>query len=175
MSTHSNCLKLLPFPPMIWDDCEWWDGTIDLSFGVGATLSVTPYNPSVNRSPSDYQAKALTFLLERGDEVFAEVLAAVRPYYERMRPKYRDFLGSDFNLLMPTLAAPTDLGRLIDLRHVHIHPWTKDGIGYVGLQFGCTWDQEHGLGALMHLDRVVDVGCADVSFAWAPAEGDDPS
>jgi len=89
-----------------------------------------------------------------------------------MRPKYGSFLGDEFASLMPALTATEELALLIDLRHVHIHPWSKDGIGYVGLQFGCTWDQEHGLGLMMHLDRVVEIGGADVSFAWSPAEAD---
>jgi len=34
----------------------------------------------------------------------------------------------------------------------------KDGIPYVGFEFGCTWDEEHGLGVLMHGTRTVEIG-----------------
>lgn len=175
MSSATDNLDLPPFPRMTWDDCDWWDGTVDLSFGHDATLSVTPYDPSVSRTPADYQCEAMTFHLTHGERVFSAVLKALRPYYDEMRPRYRTFLGDEFEALMPAVGTKEDLASLIDLRHVHIHPWSKDGVGYVGLQFGCTWDQEHGLGLMMHLDRVVEIGGADASFAWSPAEADTPA
>lgn len=157
---------------MDWDDCEWWVGEISLSFGKGASLNVTPYDPDVTRIPSAAQGDALTYLLQNDDRVIAAVLDALLPYYQRMRPRYVEYLGDQADRLMPELAQPEALAALIDLRQVHVHPWEKSGIGYVGLQFGCTWDVEHGLGAMMHNDRVVDLGGADVSFAWAPEEAD---
>jgi hypothetical protein len=157
---------------MTWDDCDCWDGTISLTFGSEAALSVTPYDPSVSRIPADSQREAMAFQIDQGERVFAAVLAALRPYYDEMRPRYRSFLGCDLDPLMPAVTATEHLALLIDLRHVHVHPWSKEGIGYVGLQFGCTWDQEHGVGLLMHFDRVVEIGSADVSFAWSPAEAD---
>ena len=175
MTSNPNNLDLPPFPAMRWDDCEWWDGEIDLVFGSNAALTVTPYDPSISRMPSEAQKHALTFQLEHGQDVFAAVLTALQPYYTEMRPRYQSFLGADAKALMPAIQSKEDLKKLIDLRHVHIHPWIKDGVGYVGLQFGCTWDREHGFGVMMHRDRVVSVGSADVSFAWSPDEADDPA
>jgi hypothetical protein len=43
---------------------------------------------------------------------------------------------------------------------------------YVGFEFGCTWDDEHGLGVLMHGERVVDVGGAETAFLLWIAERD---
>ena len=175
MNCAPDHLDLPPFPPLKWDIGEWWDGSIDLVFGRDAALTVTPHDPSISRIPSEAQGQAVAFLLEHGQEVFSAILAALRPYYEEMRPKYLSFLGSKADSLMPAVQSVEQLGRLIDLWHVHVHPWTKDGVGYVGLEFGCTWDQEHGFGVLMHRDRVVSVGSADISFAWAPNEADDPA
>ena len=158
---------------MNWDDCDWWDGSVDLVFGNSAALTVTPFNPSISRIPSKVQCQAMAFLLERGQEVYGAVLASLQSYYNEMRPRYLSFLGSKADSLMPAIQSAEELSRLIDLRHIHVHPWIKDGVGYVGLQFGCTWDQEHGFGVLMHRDRVVSVGSADVSFAWSPDEADD--
>jgi hypothetical protein len=175
MTNDPDNLDMPPFPNMRWDDCDWWDGSVDLVFGSGAALTVTPSDPSISRMPSEIQRQAMTFQLEHGQEVFAAVLKALQTYYAKMRPRYLSFLGSQADSLMPTVQSEKELSRLIDLRHVHVHPWIKDGVGYVGLQFGCTWDQEHGFGVLMHRDRVVTVGSADVSFAWSPDEADDPA
>lgn len=170
MSTQQDVLDLPPFPPMSWGDCDLWEGDIDLECGGGAALSVTPYDPEVSRRPEAFQCDAMAFHLARGHDITVAVLAALLPYYQQLRPRFLDFLGEQAHTLMPAVQTADELRSLIDLRHVHIHPWSRDGIGYVGLQFGCTWDVEHGLGFMMHLDRVVDIGGADVSFAWKPAD-----
>ena len=45
-----------------------------------------------------------------------------------------------------------------------MHPIAKDGFAYIGLELGCTWDEEHGAGVLLHCGRIVDIGQADMSF-----------
>jgi hypothetical protein len=173
MTENADKLDLPPFPTMDWSDCDWWEGVIDLAIGRDADLNVTPYDPEASRYPSESQAAALRFNLEHGDRVTDAVLMATRQYYDEIRPRYVDFLGADVGELMPVLSDANELRELIDLAHVHIHPWTTAGIAYVGLQFSCTWDREHGLGVMMHRDRVVDIGGADVSFAWAPDEAEE--
>jgi hypothetical protein len=49
---------------------------------------------------------------------------------------------------------------------------SKDGFAYVGYEFGCTWDDEHGLGFMTHKDRIIDFGGADTSFLTWVASGD---
>ncbi len=73
---------------------------------------------------------------------------------------------------MPDLAAPRDFERLIGLHTVHLHPLEKDGVPYVGFEFGCTWDEALGLGILMHGERPVDIGGADTAFLLWIAERD---
>ncbi|MGB1252604.1 MAG: DUF6985 domain-containing protein [Candidatus Promineifilaceae bacterium] len=173
MPPHPNTLNHPRFPPMDWDDCESWTGDISLSFGNDADLNVTPYDSNISRMPTPAQGDALAFHIQNGDRVFTAVLEMLLPYYQRMRPKYVDYLGDDADQLMPEVTQHEALTPLIDLQQVHIHPWEKLGVGYVGLQFGCTWDIEHGLGVMMHNDRVVELGGADVAFAWEPQDADD--
>lgn len=173
MSPNSSTLNHPPFPPMDWDDYEWWTGDISLSFGNCAGLVVTPYAPTVSRMPSAAQSTALEYHIQNGDHVFEAVLETLLPYYQTIRSKYVEFSAENAEQRMPEVNQSEALVPLIDLRQIHIHPWEKSGIAYVGLQFGCTWDVEHGLGVMMHNDRVVDIGGADVSFAWEPQEADD--
>jgi len=173
MTENADILDLPPFPTMDWSDCDWWEGAIDLAIGKDADLNGTPYDPEVSRLPSDSQAAALTFNLEHGERVTDAVLMATRKYYDNVRPRYVVFLGADADELMPVLSDNTELRKLIELVHVHVHPWTMSGIAYVGLQFSCTWDREHGLGLMLHRDRVVEIGGADVSFSWAPDEAEE--
>jgi hypothetical protein len=173
MSSDSDELKQTPFHGLEWEyGC--WNGTITLSLRDEAGLTVTPYDPDLSRVPSEFQGEAFTYLTEHWKDTLAAVLRALLPYYERIRPEVIDFLGVEADRLMPAVATAEELRALIDLRQVHIHQWSKNGIGYVGLQFGCSWDREHGLGVMINRERIVDLGGADVSFAWAPDEADKP-
>ncbi|MBW8483618.1 DUF4259 domain-containing protein [Actinomadura parmotrematis] len=58
------------------------------------------------------------------------------------------------------------------LTGVNIHPLSKGGMPYVGLQFACGWDEEHGTGVLMHGTRVVRRGGADTAVLLWMAEQD---
>ncbi len=94
------------------------------------------------------------------------VLDAIAAAFPRLRR------GADPALGLPAKADRARLACLVDLMGVHVHWVHRDGVAYVGYQLSCAWDAEHGLGVLTHLDRVVKVGQADVSFlAWV-AEGD---
>lgn len=174
MSLGKNILDCPPFPRLRWEDCDWWDGSFEAGPFGGVGLTVTPYDPEVTRLSEDFQREAFSYLNSHWDEISAAVLRALVPWYEMIRPRYLDFLGADAESLMPEIKGGDELLDLIDLRQVHIPPWSKDGIGYAGLQYGCSWDVEHGLGAILHLDRVVKQGGADVSFAWEPEEADRP-
>jgi len=73
---------------------------------------------------------------------------------------------------MPNVTSARDFRKLIGLHSVHIHQITKNGLPYVGFEFGCTWDEEHGLGVLMHGTRSVEVGGADTAILLWIAEKD---
>jgi len=58
------------------------------------------------------------------------------------------------------------------LQEINVHQIEKAGVPYVGYQFSCKWDEEHGLGVLMHGDRVVEIGGAETAFTLWIAERD---
>lgn len=88
--------------------------------------------------------------------------AAIFDAYPALRKTY-GYSAEDAAELMPELSDADDLKHLIGLRAVNIHQIEKDGRPYIGLEFGCTWDAEHGLGVLMHGTRVVEVEGSDTA------------
>jgi len=69
--------------------------------------------------------------------------------------------------LMPDIESAGDLHALTRLHKVYVHSVQKDGSPYVGFLLGCTWEQEHALGILMHGTRTVEIGWAETAFtAW---------
>ena len=195
MSATDNTLNTPPFPEMAWSDCDWWEGSARLPAWAGflscrgaygssdsqtpsdgtASLSVTPHDPTVSRSPSEAQCRAFQYQLDAGAEVVASVLHALRPYYDTLRPRWQAAYGAEVVArMMPPISDPSDFRRLIGLHQIHVHPWLRGDMSYVGLEFGCSWDAEHGFGVMLHGSRVVDIGSADTSFAWQPEEAEAP-
>jgi hypothetical protein len=90
--------------------------------------------------------------------------------YPTIRERYEGFVDDPGDI--PHVNDVNGFRRLIGLSSVHVHPVVRDEMPYVGFEFGCTWDNEHGLGVLMHGTRVVKLGGADTSFLLWIAEED---
>jgi hypothetical protein len=178
-----------PFPLLTWTQYETWEGSAVLPAWRGFQSRKGPYAARDAQSPSDgvvqltlggesgpteYQSRAFRFQLEHGPQVVSAVLEALLPYYRQLRADWSDALADDEELAraMPEVSDDHDFRSLIGLAVVHVHPYCKGDLGYVGLEFGCTWDEEHGLGVMLHGARVVSIGAAAVSFAWKPDEAD---
>jgi len=73
---------------------------------------------------------------------------------------------------LPVKVTRRKLADLVRLIRIHIHTVHRDKIAYVGYQFVCAWEAEHGLGMLTHRDRVVQVGHASTAFVGWIADED---
>jgi hypothetical protein len=52
----------------------------------------------------------------------------------------------------------------IELLGVTFHEVESGRLPYLGFDFGCTWDEEHGLGLMTHGTRIVRVGGSDTAI-----------
>lgn len=173
-----------PFPRLTWDEF-FWVGEVRLPSWAGFQARRGAYAARSDAAPSDgtarlsvssldeartpptpEQAAALQHLLDYEAAVFAAASAALVEY----GAEHIDDFESDEP--PPEVNGVDDLRGLVGLYGVHVLTPSKDGVAYVGLEFGCTWDEEHGAGVMLHRDRVVDVGGADSSFLGWIAERD---
>lgn len=97
------------------------------------------------------------------------LLAALLNTYPELQD-YQGYTDDEKLEFMPDVTSAMGFQPLIGLQDIFIHPVTKDGMPYVGFGFGCTWDEEHGLGILMHGTRVVEIGGADTAYLLWVAE-----
>ena len=182
-----DALNMPPFPPLEWDDWAWV-GSIRLGAWAGFRSRRGPYASADSAAPSDgsadlcvmtldearvlpspEQAAACRHLREHQEATRDAILAAVFAAYPALQERY-GYEGEDA-ALMPDLAGPDQLRALIGLSGVHCFPVARDGVAYVGFEFGCAWDGEHGLGAMTHAGRVVEVGGADTAILeWIAAQ-----
>jgi hypothetical protein len=177
----SPALTLDPFPTLKWDRF-FWTGTIKLPAWKGFQNRLGAYAARVAKkksdgtcrlsidvaepqaTPSAEQAEAFRFLIANQEAVRDAILQAVFDEYPfEYQSRYLELRGPTEPGL-PDLEQPEQLKTLLGLSSVLIHPTARDGIAYVGYDFGCAWDEEHGEGVMMHRDRVVGIGYADVAI-----------
>jgi hypothetical protein len=102
-------------------------------------------------------------LLEHQDAIRDAVLAELLKQYPEWRLDYGPSEGEEDDW-MPVVTEAGGFKPLMGLSWIHVRDEVLDGVGYIGLEFGCTWDDEHDLGALLHRERVVEIGGADTAF-----------
>jgi hypothetical protein len=129
--------------------------------------------------PYPEQLAALALLKNEGAALATRVLEAVHAY----------FLDHDYDAVadeawndegranLALLRQPATIAELLTLKSIQVHNKWRDGLSYVGLLFETPWDDGHGVGVLLHGQRVVAVGGADTAInpsQWADGELEEP-
>ena len=162
---------------LFWEEYAWegeiiLSAWIDYRFGYLTTADelsdgtvcaiVDSSSEGECKEPSSRQVSALEWIVENDTEVHDAIVKALYEQYPTLQKKY-NFSGKEALLLMPDLESPEDLKELIGPTEIHLHDVQKGDVPYVGIQFNCTWDDEGGLGVLMHGLRVVEIGAAETA------------
>ena len=178
------------FPPLLWDDYGWsgvcklrsWRGFQSRTGDYGAADTQKTSAGSVSISigtrvaakpslPTREQSAAFQFLIEHDKVLRDLVLTEVFRVYPALQAQY-GYDTATGRKIMPKIKKPADLKQLIGLATVHILPVQLEGTAYIGFEFGCTWDVEHGLGVMIHRQRVIEVGGAESAFLEWIAQDD---
>ena len=143
------------------------EGEVDLVFAPEGRRKIELQPPSAD------ETALVQWFLDREPAVSAAVLAAVSDAYPCLRAEWATALeATELAECMPEITGSEELKTLIGLHAVYVHIIDKDAIPYIGFEFGCTWDGEHGLGVLMHGTRLVRIGGADVAMTLWMAQRD---
>ena len=175
-----------PFPVLIWNNkYKWWEGIAQLPAWQGfqscggtygaqdsdkasdgsAAITVTPHSAGETIPPTDAQSRGFQFQLDHGPEVVCAVLETLMPFYQRLRAEW-DLPEEPLR----EVTSPEQFRQMMGLSQIHVHPYYRDGLAYIGLEFGCDWDLEHGFGVMLHGARVVEFGYAAAAFEQQPDE-----
>lgn len=168
---------------------DWWGAELRLRSWIGYQSRRGPYGARDKLGPSDGTVE-LSFAPEgRGSEPLTEQERNLLSWFERNEPRISEAVKAaviqwcspqsserlekfDFGDDFPVISGDQDLRNNIGLHALHIHQLEVEGVPYVGYEFGCEWEDEHGLGVLMHGTRVAEVGFADTAFLLWIAEAD---
>ena len=161
--------------PSLTFDKFFWEGTIVLSSWSGYQSRRGAYGARDSRKKSDgttqlavsppdgkdafplaEQFAAYCYLVEHQQNIRDRILAAVLEEYPRFRSRFYEVASPSEPF--PNVDSVDGLRRVLGLTSVLIHPVSWEGVAYVGYEFGCAWDAEHGLELpMMHRDRIVDL------------------
>jgi hypothetical protein len=190
LEKHPFTLKLPPFPPLRRQMHEWtgeallkaWAGTQARRGPYTSQSSDMPSNGSFAiriprlgeddanpRPPSDEQVMAYRHFVEHQEDVTATAIKALLDVYIEMREHW---LSQDPELDWPVIDSVQEMRKNVGLGILHVHGIAKEGCAYVGLELGCTWDEGHGAGVLIHCGRVVAIGLGETSFDANAAKKD---
>lgn len=191
MAGNSNPPEVPPFPRLTWDEF-FWTGEIVLDSWRGfqcrqgpytsqssaeesdgtTGLSVQPPGGVAEQPPSAEQATALRHLLENERAICDAIVNAIFEEYPALRARLVQNGFADESE-MPVIERPEQLRDHIGLGVVHVLKVVRDDAAYIGFEFGCTWDEEHGLGVMTHQGRLVelpDMGMGKVMEASLASE-----
>jgi len=128
------------------------------------------FTPDEERvEPSAAQQRAWQHTVENQYAIRDAILKLFMKDFDRFLENNQDWLDdlyfAELRAKMPSqLTKPDDLRKHIGLATVYIHSTVKNGVAYVGYGFGCTWEEEHGLGAMTSKRRVLETGEEEVAF-----------
>ncbi len=126
------------------------DGTIVLRFACGRDSS---------REDWDTQVAAYHRLLEEQWDIRDSILKYFLANYDTLKEEY--YLDPDDDPDVPRIPEANredfDLRPFIGPQSVSIRDEEKDGIPYLEWSLNCTWDEEHGLAAVTHGTRTIDL------------------
>ena len=104
-------------------------------------------------------------------KIQAIILAGLFSWYNELRPRIHVEVEA-LGWRMPPVNVPGAFKELIGLSVIHLMNVHRDGVAYVGYEFGCSWDEEHGSGVMMHKNRIVEIGDGNTAFLSWKAEAD---
>jgi len=120
---------------------------------------------------NQYELDLIEWFVDHKQEVSENVMKSVLLAYPGLQESY-GYTNDEKIEYMPDVSNIDDFRKLIGLRTVYIHQINKQGIPYIGFEFGCTWDDEHGLGVLMNGCRMVEIGGVETAVLLWIAEED---
>ena len=131
-----------------------------------APLGAVGITSGERESFEPHDDEAIAWIVDHAEAIRLAVLRETFAQYPQWQRDY-GYEGDEARDLMPDVATTEEIVRLLSNASIHLHGVLREGRPYFGVQLSCTWDREHALGAMMHGERVVEVGGADTALlAW---------
>ncbi len=158
-----------------------WATRLRLASWAGYQSRLGAYGSMDSEAPSDGSVEFIFAPEGRGVEPLTAPEQGLVSWFEMHEPKISQavkdgiirwcsprcterLLEFDFDDSFPSVDTEESLKKHVGLYSINVHQIHHGGAPYVGYEFGCTWEAEHGLGVLVHGTRIVRIGFADTAF-----------
>jgi len=120
--------------------------------------------------PYDEQIECINYIIKNQNQVEQTILDTIWKNWEEIKEIHEIDEWED----SPIIKETNDLYKLIRIDEIYIHPLHKNNISYFGVLGDCMWDEEHGLGIILHRNRVIEFGGAEEADAGGSEASDSP-
>lgn len=182
-------MKSVCYPEFTWNEF-FWITSVHLPSWSGFQVSESPYGAVSSERESSSNLKIMFAPEGRGDEPLNEnelslvqwvidnesqlhdaVVGALYDKYPSIRQEFSEYLEeNEADELLPYVKSPEEMKKIVGVVSINVHTISKDGTPYLGIELGCTWDDEHGVGILFHGTTLVELGGADTAILLWIAE-----
>ena len=138
-------------------------------FGYPIEVDVNLGGDSKVETVQDKHLQTFEYLKNNQKQLLKNILEKLFSEYKNLQEIYN---YDEEDKCMPDIDSTEELRDLIKLLQVYILNVEKDNLCYIGFEFACKWDDEHGLGFMTHETKVVEMGSSDSSFLYWIAEED---
>ncbi len=175
-------------PTFQWNEF-FWEADVNLFAWSGFQERNGPYGAISSEEPSDGTTKIVFAPEGRGDEainsnemnlinwfishqsqVIESIINTLYSNYASIRDDYIEECGEEMAEYFPEVKDASDIKNVVGIVSVNIHQVSKDNIPYIGVEMGCNWEEEHGIGFLLHGNKIVESGGADTAILLWMAE-----
>jgi hypothetical protein len=171
------------FPKFKWDDF-FWVTSANLPAWGGYQIRNGPYGSVSNAGRSDGtvqmlfapdgrdnapltgdEIKLVKWVVDNQAAVHDSMLERLFEEYPAMREQALDCFGEDeARKVLPKIRFPSQLKDMVGISSINVHKIEQDGEPFIGVELGCTWEVEHGVGILLHGSKPLEIGGADTAI-----------
>jgi len=136
---------------------------------VETTVEYMPHNKAVKPQ----QRKTLVEFQKREKEIYDKTKVSIYKFYHKIYPIYKEAITNGYRIynndieslnkmldeLLPKVKKGDELDGKIALMLIYVYD-----SNIIGLEFICSWDEEHGLGVLLQNFEVKKIGLGEVAY-----------
>lgn len=175
-------------PTFQWNEFFWeaevklphWSGFQERNGPYGAISSDEPCDGTTkivfapegrgDEALNSNEMNSITWFISHASQVIQSITNMLFANYASIRDGYIEEYGEEMAEYFPEVKDASGIKNVVGIVSVNIHQVSKDNIPYIGVEMGCNWEEEHGIGFLLHGNKIVEVGGADTAILLWMAE-----
>lgn len=109
--------------------------------------------------------QGIAYIKEHQTEILNQFLTELLKEYPEIQKKYQNFYSAEqMAEFLPDISDISGFAPLLSPTNMFIFSHFLEDLPYYSVGFSCSWEQEHGLGVIMHKNRIIKICDASEIF-----------